>query len=93
MKYAIYGAILESYVANEIAEDMRYEDGEELTAEQQAAKTWFTEVIPDGEYEFEEMPLYHQWVCNLESGWEMYYDYGASYYFAINEKINQNEEE
>lgn len=90
---AIYDAILESYQANEIAEDMNYEDNEELTAEQQAAKTWFTEVIPDGTYTFEEMPTYHQWVCDLEDGWELYYDYGASYYFAVNENIEQNEEE
>lgn len=85
MKYFTYG-VLESHHAAEIAEDMNM-------SEEQAAKTWFSEVLWEAEWdEVDELPTYRQYVDDLDDGWELYYDYGASYYFAVKENDNENEE-
>jgi len=86
MKHLDYNQILCDYEAQEIAEDLSLEDDDELTAQERAAKTWFSEVIPEGEYVVEtSKPTHSRWVCNLDDGWELYFDYCAGYYFAINE--------
>lgn len=78
MKYYTYG-VLEQYKAAEIAEDMNMN-------EEQAAKTWFSEVLWEAEWdEVNSLPTYRQYVDDLDDGWELYYNYGAGYYFAAKE--------
>ena len=80
----IYNGILDGTQAQEIAEDMN------ITRDE-AAKTWFNAVIPDGEGEFGDMPAYHQFVSVLDGGeWDLYYDYGADYYFAVNDNYEED---
>ena len=74
----IYDGILESYHAQEIAEDYNI-------TEEEAAKRWFSEVIFEGECHDDEMPTYHRFVDKIDDDWDLYYDYGADYYFAANE--------
>lgn len=76
MEY-IYDGILESYHAREIAE-------EDNITEEEAAKRWFSEVIFEGEGHEDEMPTFHRFIDKIDDEWDMYYDYGADYYFAVN---------
>lgn len=89
----IYGSILESYKAREIAEDHNESFANHPhyhpQTEEEAAKEWFAAVIPDGEGEFGEMPAYHQYIDNIDEDWELYYDYGADYYFAVNDNMEE----
>ena len=86
----IYGAILESYKAREIAEDHNENFPQyEPQTEEQAAKEWFAAVIPDGEGEFGNIPTYHRFVDSIDDEWDLYYDYGANYYFAVNDNMEE----
>ena len=89
----IYGDILESYKAREIAEDNNETFANhphyKLQTEEEAAKEWFSAVIYEGEGYFGEMPTHHQYIANIDEDWELYYDYGADYYFAVNDNIKE----
>lgn len=92
MKYYTYG-VLESHKAAEMAEDMNM-------TEEQAAKTWFSEVLTDAEWDIvDKLPTYIRYVDEFIPGaldmeddadqyesWTLYYDYGADYYFVAKEK-------
>ena len=80
----IYDGILESYKAREIAEENKKEHGVEQT-EEEAAMEWFAAVISDGCTHEEEKPLHSRYVDKIDCDWELYYDYGADYYFAVKE--------
>ena len=86
-KVCLLDAILEGYKATEIAIDCKCEDADA------AAKTWFSEVYHNSEYRFGEKPTYSRYVCDIEAGWELYYDYGADYYFAVNYVLKDEDEE
>ena len=78
----IYDGTLEAVHAQEIAE-------EENMTEQEAAKTWFKEVLFEGEGHFDDMPTYHWFVDSIDDEWDLYYDYGADYYFAVNDNMEE----
>ena len=84
----IYDGILESHVAREIAEENKKNHGIEQT-EEDAAKEWFGAVIYDGEGRFDDMPMYHRFVDSIDDEWDLYYDYGADYYFAVNDNMEE----
>ncbi len=83
-KRYLLNAILDAHTAAEIAE-------EDNITEEQAAKVWFDNVICDNEGKFEHMPQYHNFIGVINKDWDLYYDYGASYYFAVNNKKNLND--
>lgn len=73
--------ILDSYQAEEIASDMNFETPEE------AAAYYFKEIGQDTNNSKGQMPKYNRYVQDLpEINGELYYDYGADYYFVV---INQ----
>lgn len=76
--YLIYDEILEDYQASEMAEEMG-------CSEEEAAAQWFSEVGSESEWREEERkPKYNQYVDDIpEIDAELYYDYGAGYYFAV----------
>lgn len=76
MKVKIFDSILDAYQAEEIAQDCG------LTSEQEAATLWFNEVYYDGSWTVEDMPKYRRFIGTIEGG-ELYYDYGAQYYFLV----------
>jgi hypothetical protein len=78
----IYDGILEGVQAEEIAEC-------ENVTKEEAAKTWFSEVIFEGEGHFGLMPTFHQFVDSIDDEWDLYYDYGADYYFAVNDNMEE----
>ena len=84
----IYDGILESHVAREIAEENKKNHGIEQT-EEYAAKEWFGAVIYEGEGHFDLMPTFHQFIDSIDDEWDLYYDYGADYYFAVNDKMEE----
>ncbi len=84
----IYDGILESHEAREIAEDNKKNHGIEQT-EEDAAKEWFGAVIYDGEGRFDDMPTYSSFVDSIDDEWDLYYDYGADYYFAVNDNMEE----
>ena len=84
----IYDGILESHIAREIAENNKKEFGIEQS-EEDAAKEWFSAVITDGEGHFDVIPIYHRFVDALDDEWDLYYDYGADYYFAVNDNMEE----
>lgn len=80
-EYFIYDAILEGYKADEMAKDTGHKSGEE------AAKSWFGDIIscePENG-SFQEKPMYSSYVDSIDDEWDLYYDYGADYYFTMNE--------
>lgn len=82
-KVCILDSTLEGYKAEEMAVDCKCESGEA------AAKTWFSEIYAEAEYSFTEKPTHSRFICEIEAGWELYYDYGADYYFAVNYEIEE----
>jgi hypothetical protein len=86
-KVCILDSILEDYQAEEMAVDCKCESADA------AAKTWFSEVYAESDYHFYEKPTYSRYVCDIEAGWELYYDYGAGYYFAVSYEIKEDESE
>ena len=84
----IYDGILESYEAREIAEENKKNHGIEQT-EEDAAKEWFGAVIYGGEGRFDDMPTYSRFVDSIDDEWDLYYDYGADYYFAVNNNMEE----
>lgn len=88
MKKYIYDGILESHEAREMAEDNEKAFGFEQT-EAEAAKEWFGAVVCDGEGRFDDMPMYHSFVDSIDDDWDLYYDYGADYYFAVHNNMEK----
>ena len=88
MKRYIYDSILESHEAREMAENNKKAFGIEQP-EAEAAKEWFEAVICDGEASFVQMPNFHQYVCSIDDDWDLYYDYGADYYFAVHNNMEK----
>lgn len=89
-KIKVYDDVLDSYKASEIASDL-YNLQCDPTQKQEieAAKYWFAEVSDDGRYVEEEKPKYSRYICNIpNTDMELYYDYGADYYFAV---VNDSE--
>ena len=84
----IYDGILESHEAREIAEENKKNHGIEQT-EEDAAKEWFGAVIYGGEGRFDDMPTYSSFVDSIDDEWDLYYDYGADYYFAVNDNMEE----
>ena len=84
----IYDGILESHIAREIAEENKKNQGIEQT-EEDAAKEWFGAVIYDGEGRFDYMPMCNRYVDSIDDEWDLYYDYGADYYFAVNDNMEE----
>ncbi len=85
-KYLMVDAIIEGYKANEIAEDLKLEDGDE------AAKSWFGDIMVDSGMKVCDMPEYHQFKLEISKDWDLYYDYGADYYFAVSSTFYFEEE-
>lgn len=84
----IYDGILESHEAREIAEENKKNHGVEQT-EDEAAKEWFGAVIWEGEGHFDLLPTFHQFIDSIDNEWDLYYDYGADYYFAVNDNVEE----
>jgi hypothetical protein len=84
----IYDGILESHEAREIAEENKKNHGIEQT-EEDAAKEWFGAVIYGGEGRFDDMPKYSRFVDSIDDEWDLYYDYGADYYFAVHNNMEK----
>lgn len=84
------GPIIQGYQAQEISDDCGYDTQEEGAAE------WFRGVIcNDTNFEEGKMPKYHQFIQHIdEIDADMYYDYGADYYFVVKKTENTlNEDE
>jgi hypothetical protein len=88
MKRYIYDGILESHEAREMAENNEKVFGVEQT-EADAAKEWFGAVVCDGEGRFDDMPMYYRLVESIDDDWDLYYDYGADYYFAVHNNMEK----
>lgn len=80
MSVFILDSILEYHTAEEMALECKCENADE------AAKTWFSEIYAESDWTVDERPTHSRYVCDIEGGWELWYDYGACYYFAINEE-------
>lgn len=84
MKYQILDTILNSYQAREIAEDYGF------SSEEEGAEMYFNEIYYEGEWHIGMLPKYKKFINTIEGG-DLYYDYGADYYFlAKTEDINEN---
>ena len=83
MKYKILDAILDAHEAEKIAQDCG------LTSEQESAEHWFNEIYHESTWSVDQIPKYNQFIKKIESG-NLYYDYGANYYFLvkISDQIN-----
>jgi hypothetical protein len=74
----IYPHTISAYQAAELAKS------ENLDEEYEAAKMWFEEVAEYREFEPEIMPKYNRFICHIDKiGADLYYDYGADYYFCV----------
>ncbi len=80
-KEYLFDSILDANTVAEIAK-------ENNITEDQAAKKWFSDVICEYEGRFSEMPWFYSFIDTINKDWDLYYDYGASYYFAVNNKKN-----
>ena len=80
-KYLSYPSILEGYQAYEMAGSC------DLQKENAAATEWFRNVAVEDFFEEEmQMPKYHWFICHIdEVDADLYYDYGADYYFLVRE--------
>lgn len=88
MSKYIYDLILESFEAREIAEISKKNHGIEQT-EEEAAKAWFGAVAYEEEGSFRDMPACHRFVDSIDDELDLYYDYGADYYFAVNNNMEE----
>lgn len=87
MKVQILQAILDAHQASEIADDMNF------SSEEEAAEFYFNESYYEGEWEIDNMPKYNQFVKSIEGG-DLYYDYGANYYFLVREtQMNESKKQ
>ena len=88
IQYQIYPSILESHQAAEIAANGMAE------TEEDAAVLWFSEITEATLFEITEaLPYYHrfkQHIPSIEA--DLYYDYGADYYF-IGREVQMSEKE
>lgn len=75
----IYQHILNAYEAEEMAEDNNCSVEEVLCQ-------WIDNVGYEGEFTEEEMPRYHRYICKTNEGFDVYYDYGADYYFFVDDR-------
>lgn len=73
--------ILEGYQAQEIADN--YSKDPDC-----AAQEYFKETIFESEGSWQDMPVHHNFVNVIDDDWDLYYDYGADYYFAVNNKMH-----
>lgn len=77
----IYPNTIDAYQAQEIAKD------EGLNNEWEGTKMWFEQVAEYSEFEPHTMPKYNRFICNIETiGADLYYDYGADYYFCVEQQ-------
>lgn len=76
MKIQILNTILDAHQAREIASDYK------LSSEQEGAEQYFNAIYAESEWEMEEMPKYNKFIQSIEGG-DLYYDYGADYYFLV----------
>lgn len=85
-KVLICNSIIDGYEANEIAMSEGYEK------EWMGAKFWFEGTIDyESEFELKNMPKYNQFITHMDYvDADLYYDYGANYYFAVRE-CNQSD--
>lgn len=86
MNYQTYPSILESYQASELAQELSISEAE-------AAAEWFRNVAEYCLFEnVAKLPLYHRFIARIEYiNADLYYDYGADYYFIARE-INDSQE-
>lgn len=80
----VYDTILDGYQADEIAEDYK------LGYSNEAAVLYFKNVIYDGEFVEENMPKYHRYVDTIDGEYDVYYDYGADYFFCVHKEQNMS---
>jgi hypothetical protein len=82
-KVMIYPSCMSSSEASEIAEQ------EGLEKEWMGAKAWFEGVVESREeFELEEMPKNHDFVCHMDYiEADLYYDFAGDYYFAVLNKL------
>ncbi len=80
---SIYDSIIEDYEAEEIAENLGMDVND-------AALYWFENVVHEGEWNDNPMPKYAEFISHSNEGFDLYRDYGAGYYFAVNSN-NVNE--
>lgn len=76
MERVIFDAILESHEAESIMTHCGYR------TEVDAAAAWFDDVSCEGSWSKRPMPKYYRFVKVCLTG-DLYYDYGADYYFFI----------
>ena len=78
-KVMIYPNIIDGNQASQIAEENGLEE------EWMGAKEWFEGVVSSNEeFELENMPKYNKFICDMDYiGCDLYYDFGANYYFAV----------
>ena len=79
----VYNSILDYNQAQEIADDLNI-------SVEEAAKKWFEETF-EGGFDEEEIK-YKKYICEIPYiGCDLYYDYGANYYFCVkSEKIKES---
>jgi hypothetical protein len=72
----VYNSILEEQTALEIAKEMNFSSVED------AVKFWFINTFNE---EFSEQTIkYKKYICDIpEISCQMYFDYGAGYYFCV----------
>ena len=83
-KVLICNSIIDGQEANEIAMSEGYEK------EWMGAQFWFEGTIDyESEFEPKDMPKYNQFITHMDYvDADLYYDYGANYYFAVREGNN-----
>lgn len=78
-------ATLDDYEAEEIAKDVNLDGPDE------GARWYFEGIIGDCGESKSWCPKYSRFVCDIFGGYKLYRDYGAGYYFVINEDgINES---
>lgn len=75
-KSYIYETILEGYKAQEIAEAQK-------CSQLEAACIWIDAVANETPYNVQAMPKYRRYETTTKAGIDVYYDYGADYYFFV----------
>lgn len=89
MKKCIYDTILDGVEAHCIAEESGYNSAEA------AACSYFHSIIEcePNSYEFSDKPQCSMFVDIIDGEWDLFYDYGADYYFAVKEvELNTQED-
>ena len=86
--YQIYSSILEGYQAFELAGSC------DIHKEYKAAAEWLSNVADEGFFEpVNHLPKYRWFVEHIDNiDADLYYDYGADYFFLVRE-VQKNEKE